>query len=145
MTAQRARRSGVIVGTVIVGVLINVLIHTVGTAFGATYEFTAAGRPAKVDALTVAGFTALPLLAGLAAAGALADRRTWVIPAAILVVPVLALGSIVVMILPVDLALDSKIALALCHTMLVPVAIAGLLAVGRPARPVLAPGGSSGA
>lgn len=70
MSAPRSRRSGIIVGTVIVGVLINVAIHTIGAAAGATYEFTAAGRPAKVDALTVAGFTALPLLAGLAVATA---------------------------------------------------------------------------
>jgi len=85
-----------------------------------------------------------PLLAGLAAAAALAGRWAWVIPAAIIIGPALALGSIVVMIVPVDLAMSSKIPLALCHTMLVPVTIAGLLAVSRQGRPGLSPGGSSG-
>jgi hypothetical protein len=120
-----------------------VLIHTVGTAFGATYEFTAAGRPAKVDAITVAGFTALPLFAGLAVAAALARRWAWVIPAAIIIGPALAFASIVVMIVPVDLALSSKIPLALCHTMLVPVAVAGLLAIRRRSQPDLTSGAGS--
>jgi hypothetical protein len=143
MNARRHRRSWVVIATVIVGVAINVLIHTVGAAAGATYEFTAAGRPAKVDALTVAGFTALPLLAGLAAAAALADRWAWVIPAAVIIGPVLAFGSIVVMIIPTDLDLSSQIPLALCHTMLVPVTIVGLLSIRRLSHRDLTPGGGS--
>ena len=45
--------------------------------------------------------------------------------------PLLALGSIVVMTLPADFDTASKTTLALCHAALVPVMIAGLLALRR--------------
>ena len=53
----------------------------------------------------------------------------WVIPAALIVAPVLELGSILPMILPSDHDTASKVALALCHAALVPVSIVGLRAI----------------
>lgn len=143
MNVQAYRRSSVVVGTLVIGVAINVLIHTVGAASGATYEFTTAGAPAKVDTLTVAGCTALPLLVGLAAAATPRRPLGTCDPAAIIIGPAVALGSIAVMLVPADLVRSSQIPLALCHTMLVPVTIAGPLLIRRLGRPYFKAGGTS--
>ncbi len=127
--ARRLGRPGIVAATVVAAVLVNLLIHTLGRAAGATYTFTAAGQPAEVDAITLIGFTALPLAVGMSIAATLSLWWRWVIPAALIVAPVLELGSIIPMILPTDLDTASKVALALCHTALVPVSIAGLLAI----------------
>ena len=127
--ARRLGRLGIVAVTVVAAVLINLLIHTLGRAAGATYMFTAAGQLAEVDAITLFGFTALPLAVGMSIAATFSLWWLWVIPAALIVAPLLELGSILPMILPSDHDTASKVALALCHTALVPVSIIGLLAI----------------
>ena len=127
--ARRLGRPGIVAATVVAAVLVNLLIYTLGRVAGATYTFTAAGQPAEVDAITLIGFTALPLTVGMSIAATLSLWWRWVIPAALIVAPVLELGSILPMILPSDHDTASKVALALCHAALVPVSIVGLRAI----------------
>lgn len=126
---RRAGRAGVVAATVATATVVNLVVHALGRAAGGTFRFTASGQVAEVDALTVAGFTALPLLLGMTLAAALSRRLRWVVPAALVIAPLLALGTIVVMTIPSDLDTVAKVTLALCHVTLVPVTVAGLLAL----------------
>ncbi|QYC38079.1 hypothetical protein Nocox_02230 [Nonomuraea coxensis DSM 45129] len=118
--------------TVAAALILNLAIYGLGRAAGGDFLFTAAGRPAEVDALTVAGFTVLPLLVGMTMVAALARVWRWVVPAALVIAPALALGTVPLMTLPADLDTTSKLALALCHVALVPVTVTGLLRLRRP-------------
>ncbi|MFK4041360.1 DUF6069 family protein [Nonomuraea wenchangensis] len=123
--------SRTVVATVTAALLLNLAIYGLGRAAGGGFRFTAAGRPAEVDALTVAGFTALPLLVGMTVVAVLARIWPWVVPTALVVAPAIALGTIPVMTIPADFDDPSKIALALCHVALAPVTVAGLLGLRR--------------
>ncbi|SDJ41154.1 DUF6069 family protein [Nonomuraea jiangxiensis] len=129
--ASRARgRAAVIVAaTVMVALVLNLAIYAVGRALGGDFRFTAQGRPAEVDATTLGGFTVVPLLVGMTLAALLS--RIWrpVILVAMVVAPALALVTIPIMTIPADLDEASTITLALCHVALVPVTLAGLLAL----------------
>ncbi|WP_315094360.1 DUF6069 family protein [uncultured Cellulomonas sp.] len=119
----------VVVGAVLVAVVVNLAIYAIGRAAGAGFGFTAAGgSPSTVDAVTVAGFTAVPLLVGLTAA-ALLRRWSWAIPAALVVAPVLAVATIFLMTIPADLDTASTVTLACCHLALVPVSVLALRAL----------------
>ncbi|MEU4835646.1 DUF6069 family protein [Streptosporangium sp. NPDC023615] len=126
---RRPGRVGVVAATVAAATAVNLVVHALGRAAGGTFRFTASGRVAEVDALTVAGFTVVPLLAGMTVAAVLSRRLRWVVPAALVIAPVLALGTVVVMTVPADLDPVAKVTLALCHVTLVPVTVAGLLAL----------------
>lgn len=126
-----ARQARVVLVAVAVAVIANLVIYALGRAAGGTFRFTGSGRAAEVDAVTVAGFTAIPLIAGLVLAATLARRWPGVITLGLVVAPALALGTILLMTLPVDLDTASTIALALCHVTLVPVTVAALLALRR--------------
>jgi hypothetical protein len=129
-TTVRTRPAWVVVGgAVIVAVAVNLAIYAVGRAAGATFEFTASTGPATVSAGTVAGFTAVPLLVGLTVAALLRRRWTWVLPAALVIAPVLAVATIVVMTIPADLDTASTVTLACCHLALVPVVVLALRAL----------------
>lgn len=117
--------------TVAVAVVLNLVIYGLGRAGGGDFRFTSAGRPAQVDAVTVAGFTAVPLLVGMTLAAVLARVWPWVVYAGLVVAPVIALGTILVMTIPADLDDVSTITLALCHVALAPVTNFGLLALRR--------------
>ncbi|TMR99460.1 hypothetical protein EJK15_07855 [Nonomuraea basaltis] len=121
----------IVTATVTAALAINLVIHALGRAAGGTFRFTASGQVAEVDALTVAGFTVLPLLLGMTAAAVLSRRWRWVVPAALVIGPLLALGTIVVMTVPADFDATSKLTLALCHVALVPITIVGLLTIRR--------------
>jgi Family of unknown function (DUF6069) len=120
-----------VVATVAAALFLNLVIYGLGRAAGGDFRFTASGQPAEVDALTVAGFTVLPLLVGMTAVAVLTRIWPWVVPAALVVAPATALGTILVMTIPADFDDTSKITLALCHVMLVPVTVAGVLRLRR--------------
>ena len=134
--AVRTRPAWVVVsGAVVVAVVVNLAIYATGRAAGATFDFTASSGPATVTAVTVAGFTAVPLLVGLTLVALLRRRWSWVVPAALVVAPVLAVATILVMTLPADLDTASTITLACCHLALIPVVVPALRAL----RPVDGP------
>jgi hypothetical protein len=116
-------------------VVVNLAVYGIGRAAGGSFRFTSAGAPAEVDAVTVAGFSAVPLLIGLTAVALLAPLGTWVTRAALVVGPLLAVGTIALMTLPADFDAASTTTLALCHLTLVPITIAAVLAIGRSTRP----------
>ena len=99
---------------------------TVGLPSFGDVRFTAPAGPAEVDAATVAGFTVVPLLAGLVLAALLGPRWPWVYAVALVVAPTLALVTILVLTLPADLDTVSTAALASCHVVLAPVAVLAL-------------------
>ena len=108
-------------------VIVTVLIRTVGQLAGGSFEFTSPTGPAFVDHRTVAGFTTVPLAIGLTVVAVLGRWWGWVFSVAMVVAPVLELGSILGMTVPADFDLVSKLTLAACHVALVPVS---LLAIG---------------
>ncbi|BBH69221.1 hypothetical protein ACTI_59060 [Actinoplanes sp. OR16] len=117
-----------------VAVLVNLVVYLLGRAAGGSFVFTAAQGPAEVDAVTVAGFSAVPLATGLTVVALPARRLPWVTRAGVVAGSLLAIGTIAVMTLPADFDTVSTITLALCHLTLVPILItAGLLL--RPGRP----------
>jgi hypothetical protein len=125
------RRLLVIAAAVGAAMLINLILYAVGRAAGGTFHFTAPTGPAVVDGVTVAAFSAIPLLIGLVAVALLARFGRWVIRAALVLGPLLAIATIATMTLPTDLDVTSKVTLALCHVVLVPVIILAVRALGR--------------
>lgn len=109
----------------------NLILYAVGRAAGGTFRFTSPSGPAEVDVVTVAAFSALPLLIGLVAVLVLARFGAWVTRAALILGPLLALATIALMTLPTDLDGISKVTLALCHVVLVPVIVVAVRALGR--------------
>ncbi len=112
-----------VVGTVVAAVLVNLVVYAVGRLAGGDFTFTRDDDRATVDAATVAGFTAIPLGAGLTLVGLLAHRLRWVPRVAAVVAPLLAVATILVMTVPVDLDAVSTVTLATCHLTLVPVSV----------------------
>jgi hypothetical protein len=123
-----------VAGAVALAIAVNVGIHALGGLAGATYRFAAATGPAEIDALTVFGFTLVPLGVALTLVAVLGRFWKWVFPVALVVGPVLELGSIFGMTLPADLDDVSTLFLALCHVALVPVTVVAVLALRRRSR-----------
>lgn len=122
-------RARIVLTAVAVAVAVNLAIHAAGRAIGGTFRFTQAGHPITVDAATVAGFTAVPLLAGLVLVALTARRSPWVASAALIVAPSLAVVTILLMTVPADFDTTSSVALGLCHLALVPITILSLRAL----------------
>ena len=114
------------VGTAVV---VNLVIRTIGALAGGSFGFTAATGPAVVDHLTVVGFTIVPLSIGVTAVAVLGRGWGWVFTVAMVVAPVLELGSILGMTVPADFDLTSKITLAACHVALVPISLVAIAAL----------------
>jgi hypothetical protein len=127
-------RPTIVVATVAVAVVVNVLIYAVGRAFGGDFVFTNAGEQIQVTALSVVTLTAGPLALGMALVALLSMRWPAVVKAGLVIGPALALVTIAILTLPADLDTTSTITLSLDHVALVPMTIAGLLALGRRAR-----------
>ncbi|WP_433724453.1 DUF6069 family protein [Actinoplanes sp. CA-051413] len=129
-------RSGVLVIAAAAGaaVLINLILYGIGRAAGGSFRFTTPTGPAEVDGVTVAAFSALPLLAGLVAVALLSRFGAWVTRTALIVGPLLAVATIFAMTLPTDLDATSKVTLALCHLVLVPIIIVAVRLLGRRAE-----------
>jgi hypothetical protein len=128
-TVAPGRRAVVVLGTVGVAVALNLAVYAVGAAAGGSYRFISAAGPAHVDAITISGFTAVPLLAGMTVAAVLSRWWRWVVPAALVVAPLLAIGSIPFMPLAVDLDAASAAALAVAHVIVGVSAVSGLVAL----------------
>lgn len=75
-------RARIVLTAVAVAVVVNLVIYASGRAIGGTFRFTRAGDPITVDAVTVAGFSAVPLLAGLVVVAHTVQRWPWVVSAA---------------------------------------------------------------
>jgi hypothetical protein len=133
MSRMLRRRPAIVAVAVVVAVIVNLILYGIGRLAGGSYRFTTSGAPLEVDPLTLAGFSALPLAAGLTVAALLSLRWAWVIPVAMVVAPILELGSIIGMTVPADFDLPSRIALMSCHTALVPISLLALRAMRRPA------------
>ena len=122
------RRLLVIAAAVGAAVLVNLILYGIGRAAGGTFHFTSPSGPAIVDGVTVAAFSALPLLIGLVAVAVLARLGDWVVRTALVVGPLLAVATIALMTLPADFDTVSTLTLALCHLTLVPVIIVAIRA-----------------
>ncbi|MHA7239301.1 hypothetical protein [Arthrobacter sp. TMS1-12-1] len=116
----------VIATAVGVAVLANLVLFLVGVLAGAGYAFTSPAGPATVDAVVVAAFTIIPLALGLAVVAVLRPRWPWVVGVALIVAPVLEIGTIFALTIPADFDGRSTVALALCHLALVPVTVEAL-------------------
>ena len=117
---------------VVAAVLVNLAVFGVGRLAGGTFTFTAAGiGRTTVDALTVVGFTALPLGLGLLIVTVLARPLPWTVPVASVVAPLLAIGTIALMTLPADFDVVSTVTLAACHLSLAPISVLALRRIGR--------------
>ena len=132
-----SRASGLGVGRVVTvatavatAVVVNLVVHAAGRAAGGDFTFTREGEPVQVDALTVAGFSAVPLGVGLLLVALAAPRMAVVPRLASVVAPLLAVGTILVMTVPVDLDAVSTIALATCHLTLVPISVLAIRRLG---------------
>jgi hypothetical protein len=125
------RKTLIIAAAVGTAALVNLILYGVGRAAGGTFRFTASSGPAVVDGVTVVAFSVVPLLVGLVAVALLARLGGWVIRTALVVGPLLAIATIALMTLPTDLDATSKVTLALCHVVLVPIIIVSVRALGR--------------
>jgi hypothetical protein len=124
-------RAAVVALSCATAVTANLIVYGVGRAAGGTYRFTSATGATEVDAITVGGFSAVPLAIGLTTVALLAPLATWVARAAMVIGPALAIGTILVMTLPADFDTVSKVALALCHLTLVPITIAAVRVIAH--------------
>jgi hypothetical protein len=127
--SRRIGRPVIVAATITVAVLVNLVIYTIGRAAGGSFRFDSPSGPAEVDALTVVGFTVVPLLLGLTVVALLVRVWPWVVPVALVVAPAIALVTILVMTLPAGFDAASTIALGLCHVAVVPTTVLGLLAL----------------
>jgi hypothetical protein len=132
LAVERGRpRSVLVVVTVLVALAVNLLIYALGRLAGGSYRFTAGDAAAEVDAVTVGGFTVVPLLVGLTLAALLSLRWPRVVLVALVVAPVLALVTVPLLTLPADFDGTSTVALALCHVALAVIAVLALLRLRR--------------
>ncbi|MBM2623137.1 hypothetical protein JIG36_47340 [Actinoplanes sp. LDG1-06] len=128
------RAPAVIAAAVGAAVIVNLVVYAIGRAAGGSFRFTTDGTLNEVDAVTVAGFSAVPLLLGLSLVALLSRLGPWLTRTAVIVAPALALATIVVMTVPADLDTTSTITLSLCHVTLAPISVAAVLALGRGGR-----------
>ncbi|WP_380167788.1 DUF6069 family protein [Jannaschia sp. R86511] len=130
VSAHRLSRPVVVAAAVAVAVVANLVLYAVGRAAGGSFEFTAAEQLTEVGAVTVAGFSAVPLGVGLVVVALLARHR-WVTTTAAVVAPLLAVVTIVVMTVPADLDTVSTLTLAGCHLTLAPISFLAVRALRR--------------
>jgi len=119
----------IVAGAVIAAVAVNLTVYAFGRALGGTFTFTSPTGGAHVDPLTLIGFTAVPLTLGLAVLALVGRWWKGAFLLALVVAPVLELGSILIMTVPTDLDPISKLTLATCHVALVPVTVVAVLAL----------------
>ncbi len=125
----RAGTPWIIVGAVVVAIAANLALYGIGRLAGGTFVFTSPAGPIEVVALTIAGFSAIPLALGLIVVAVLGRWWRWVFPAALVIAPLLEVITIFVMTLPAGLDTASTIALSCCHLTLVPVTVLAILAL----------------
>lgn len=113
----------VVIAAVATAVAINLLIYATGRLAGGDFSFTQDQATAQVDALTVAGFSAIPLGLGLTLVALLVRRIPWITSIAMVIAPVIAIATIAIMTIPVDLDAVSTLTLAACHLTLAPISV----------------------
>ena len=123
--------AAVVATTVIAAVTANLAVHAAGRALGADYAFTREGRRMVVDAVTVAGFTVVPLLTGLLLVALAGPRWPLLYRLALFAAPSAALVTIGLMTLPADFTTASTLALAACHLTLAPLSVLAVAALRR--------------
>lgn len=128
---------GTVIVTALLAVLINLIVYALGTLAGASFDFTVDGKSEHVYAVVLAGFTAIPMVVGLTVVALLARRWPWVIPVALVVAPIIAIGTIFTMTVPADFDTASTVTLAVTHVVVGIVTVAGILAL-RARRPASA-------
>ncbi len=119
-------RALVVLAAVVAAVIINLFVFAVGRLAGGDFAFTQAGSIVEVDAVTVAGFSAVPISLGLIVVALLARRLLWIVRVATVAAPVLAVATIGIMTIPVDLDTISTVTLATRHLTLVPISIVAI-------------------
>ncbi len=129
-TARRAPAPVVVLAAVAAAVVANLVVYVVGRVAGGAYEVTSNGDVVTVTAVTVAGFSAVPLGLGLVVVALLARWR-WVAKVAVVVAPLLAVLTIGIMTIPADLDAVSTVALACCHLTLVPISVLAIRRLRR--------------
>ena len=122
-----------VAAVVATAVAVNAVVHLLGQAAGGTFAFVREGVVMEVDAATVAGFTAVPLLAGLVLVAVLGPRWPRLYGVALVGAPLLALVTIATMTIPAGFDAVSTTALAACHATLVPLSVVGVLGLRRAA------------
>jgi len=120
------RRAGVVLAAVLTAVVVNLAAYALGRLAGGDFTFTREGEAMTVDAVTVAGFSAVPLGLGLTVVALLVGRVPRIATVASVVAAVLAVATIGLMTLPVDLDAVSTVALAACHLTLVPISLVAI-------------------
>lgn len=126
----RLSRPVIVIVCVLAALVANLAIFAIGSAVGGSYVFTSPAGEARVEAVTVAGFTIIPLGIALTIVALLARWR-WVTTTALILGPILELATIVLMTLPAGFDTPSFLALAFCHVALVPATLAAILLLRR--------------
>ena len=130
-TQRRWRSPAIVAASVALALVTNLLVYFAGRAAGGGFTFTRAGQTFEVDAATVAGFTVVPLLAGLVLMAILGRRFPALFGIAMIGAPTLAVATIAIMTLPAGFDLASTVALAMCHLTLVPISLVSLRRLRR--------------
>jgi len=115
-----ARRSTVIVITVLGVLAFNLLIYVVGRACGGAFTYTQSGRTSRVDAAAVAAMSVAPATIGLTLVAWLSQRWPGLVTTAKVIAPVLAVATIGLMTLPARFDTTSTLFLATMHLALIP-------------------------
>ena len=127
---RRSGAVGIILITAALAVVVNMIIYAIAKLAGASFDFERGGELYHVDPFTLAMFTALPMLIGLAITAIAARFGNWAYVVALIVGPVAAIGSTFIMTFPEDdLDTQSMVALAASHVVLGIVIAIGVLAL----------------
>jgi hypothetical protein len=127
---MRLSRTASIVLAVAATVVVNLAIYLVAGGAGASFRFPGADG-ADIAWFVVAIFSAVPIGLALTAVALLAPRWRWVIPAALIAAPVVALVSIPLMPMPVGFDAGTTLGLALMHVATGLFAVLGVLGIRR--------------
>lgn len=129
---RRLGTPSTIIFAALFAIAINLAVYGIGTLAGGTFDFTDKGNSYHVDALTLVGFTAVPLLVGLTLVAIVSRLWRWVNPVALVLAPIAAIGTIFTMTLPADLDTTSTVTLAITHVVVAIAVASGIVALRSP-------------
>lgn len=125
---MRLSRPVIVLLATAAAVAVNLAIYLVGLAAGVPFRFPGADGMAIAWPFVV-GLTAVPLSLALTAVALLAPRWRWVVPAALVAAPVLALVSIPLMPVPVGFDAATTVGLSLMHVVVGAFGVLGVLGI----------------
>lgn len=128
-----------VVLTVVAALLVNTVIFLIGSRTGGRYLFTSGGVTQTTGISSVALYTGVPLLLGMALAAVMSHRWPGVLRLAEVTASVLTLATVAATV-SVRWDRPSLIALTAMHIALVPISIAGLEHLRRTTRANGTPG-----